>query len=97
VTPDHLARIVHDVALEAAHRAERERQEAARDKLLDPETERADCCDDMALSGLALRGKLPGLRSFHQIRRLHPSGKVTVSPIRFCPFCGVRYQPEAGA
>jgi hypothetical protein len=51
----------------------------------------------MALSGLALRGKRPELRSFHQIRRLHPSGKVTVSPVRFCPFCGVRYQPEAGA
>lgn len=96
MTPDTFARHIHDAAIKIAHRAERERQEAARDKLLDPEVERADCCDDMALSGLALRGKLPGLRSSHQIRRLHPSGKVTVSPIRFCPFCGVRYQPEAG-
>jgi hypothetical protein len=97
VTPEQIASEMHDAARRIAYKAETERQEAARDKLFDDETERADCCEDMALSGLALRGKRPELRSFHQIRRLHPSGKVTVSPIRFCPFCGVRYQPEAGA
>lgn len=97
MTPQEIADAMRDAALRIAHKAENERQAAARDRLTDDETERADCCEDMALSGLALRGKRPELRSFHQIRRLHPSGKVTVSPIRFCPFCGVRYQPEAGA
>ena len=94
MTPEEIARAMQDAARRIAQKAENERQAAARDKLTDDETERADCCEHMALSGLALRGKRPELRSFH---RLHPSGKVTVSPIRFCPFCGVRYQPEAGA
>jgi hypothetical protein len=97
VTPEQIASEMHDAARRIAYKAETERQEAARDKLSDDETERADCCEEMALSGLALRGKRPELRSFHQVRRLHPTGKVTVSLIRFCPFCGVRYQPEAGA
>ena len=97
MTPEEIASAMHDAARRIAHKAENERQADARDKLSDAETERADCCEEMALSGLALRGKRSELRSFHQIRRLHPSGKVTVSHIRFCPFCGVRYQPEAGA
>ena len=96
MTPDHLARIVHDAALEAAHRAERERQEAARDKLLDPEVERAICCDEQAWSGMILRGRHPALNHWHQIRRLHPDGNVTVSAINFCPFCGRRFRAEAG-
>ncbi len=97
MTPEQIASAMHDAARRIAHKAENERQADARDKLSDDETERADCCEEMALSGLALRGKRPELRSYHQIRRLHPTGKVTVSLIRFCPFCGVRYQPEAGA
>jgi hypothetical protein len=97
MTPEEIASAMYDAARRIAHRAENERQADARNRLSDEETERADCCEEMALSGLALRGKRPELRSFHQIRRLLPSGKVTVSIIRFCPFCGVRYQPEVGA
>jgi hypothetical protein len=97
VTPEQIASAMHDAARRIAQKAENERQAAARDRLTDDETERADCCEEMALSGLALRGKRPELRWCHQIRRLLPTGKVTVSPIRFCPFCGVRYHPEAGA
>lgn len=97
MTPDHLARIVHDAALEAAHRAEHERQDAARDKLLDPEVEHAVCCDEQAWSGLVLRGKHPDLKHWHQIRRLHPDGNVTVSSVSFCPFCGRSFHIETAA
>lgn len=97
MTPEEIARLAFEAVRKIAYRAERERQEAAKDRLFDEETERAGCCEEMQLSGLALRGKRPELQAYHQIRRLHPNGKVTVSPIRFCPFCGIRYQPEAGA
>lgn len=97
MTPEEIASAMHDAARRIAHKAENERQADARNRLSDDETERADCCEEMALSGLALRGKRPELRSYHQIRRLHPTGKVTVAPIRFCPFCGVRYRLEASA
>lgn len=94
MTPDHLARIVHDAAIEAAHRAERERQEAARGKLLDPEVEVADCCDGNLMARLVLRGR--GQWGVGQIRRLHPDGRVTVAIVRVCPLCETRYD-ETGA
>ena len=94
MTPDAIARHVHDAALEVAHRAERERQEAARDKLSDVETEVADCCESNLMARLVLRGR--GQWGVGQIRRLHPDGRVTVAITRVCPICETRYA-EAGA
>lgn len=93
MTPDTFARHIHDAAIEVAHRAERERQEAARDKLLDPETEVADCCEGNMMARLVLRGR--GQCGVGQIRRLHPDGRVTVAIVRVCPLCETRYA-EAG-
>lgn len=97
VTPEELARQMHEAARKIAYRAENARQADAKDRLIDDEVQRADCCEETQLSGLVLVGRKPELRSFAQIRRLHPNGKVTVSPIRFCPFCGHRFGAGASA
>ena len=45
VTPEELARQMHEAARKIAWRAENARQDDARDRLTDDETERADCCE----------------------------------------------------
>ena len=94
-TPEEIARQMHEAARKIAWRAENARQADAKDRLIDDETEPAECCEDQALTGLMLRGKSPELKSWYQIRRLHPNGRVTVCTVRFCPFCGRRFRPEA--
>ena len=94
MTPEEVASEMHDAARRIAHKAENERQDAARDKLSDVETEVADCCEANLMARLVLRGR--GQWGVGQIRRLHPDGRVTIAIVRVCPLCETRYD-ETGA
>ena len=93
MTPEEIASAMHDAARLIAHKAENERQDAARDKLSDVETEVADCCEANLTACLVLRGR--GQWGVGQIRRLHPDGRVTVMITRVCPICETRYDEAA--
>jgi hypothetical protein len=93
MTADELARDVADAAAKRIRDELRSWEEHAKSALYD-HNKPVVCCEEQEWCELVVRDLDTDL--IH-VARLQPDGSVVKTVVTHCPFCGVRYQPEAGA
>ena len=98
---EELARAVEAIVLEAARKAADEvriedgRWQRGAEIVLSENVEPADCCPNNLATGMVVRAVDRSLVRSETIRRIRPDRSVRIVPVEHCPFCGVRYHPEA--
>ncbi len=94
MTADELARDVAEAAAKRIRDELRSWEEHAR-AALTAHCKPVVCCEDQEWCELVVRDLDDP--EFVYVGRLQPDGSVIKTVVSHCPFCGVRYQPEAGA